>query len=147
MSSSMKKIIIVIAVFLVLAGGFFILSSSNKTVNQPKTSTQTTPIDPLSIFLAQNKAGADVAEAYRFAEENPQGVLSKVKCYCGCLEKEPDQKHDNNRECFFNKDGSFDLMGLNCGLCIKTALTAKEMLSQGKTVEEIAKYVDERWGK
>lgn len=139
----MKKIVAIFAVLLVLSAGFFILSSSNKTIAQPKIPQQTAQTDPLSIFLDQNKASAEIAEAYRFAKENPQGVLSKVRCYCGCLE----QDHKNNRDCFFNEDGSFDLMGLNCGLCIKTALTAKEMLAQGKTVDEISDYVDARWGK
>ncbi|MDO8570196.1 MAG: PCYCGC motif-containing (lipo)protein [Candidatus Daviesbacteria bacterium] len=147
MSSSKKKIIVVFGVALILIGIFFTLSFSNNNVNQSETSQPTTQTDALSVFLTQNKASADVAEAYRFAKENPQGVLSKIKCYCGCLEEEKDKKHDNNRECFFNKDESFDLMGLNCGLCIKTALTAKEMLSQGKTVQEISDYVDARWGK
>ncbi|MDO8638831.1 MAG: PCYCGC motif-containing (lipo)protein [Candidatus Daviesbacteria bacterium] len=145
MSSSKKKIIALFFVLLTLSVGFFMFSSSKKTTVLPQTPQPTIQADALSAFLAQNNASADIAEAYRFAKENPQGVLSKVKCYCGCLEQE--QKHDNNRECFFNKDGSFDLMGLNCGLCVKTALTAKEMLSQGKTVEEISDYVDTRWGK
>ena len=143
MSLSKKKIIAVFSIALILTGGVLVLSSSNKTGNQPTTLQPTTQADALSIFLVQNNASAEIAEAYRFAKENPQGVLSKIKCYCGCLE----QDHKNNRDCFFNEDGSFDLMGLNCGLCVKTALTAKEMLSQGKTVQEISDYVDNRWGK
>ena len=101
------------------------------------------PKDNLESFLQSNKASQDVAEAYRFALQNPDNILSQVKCYCGCLK----EGHRNNRDCFINEDGSFDLMGLNCGLCVKTALISKEMLSQGKSVEEIALYVDNRWGK
>lgn len=33
-------------------------------------------------------------------------------------------------------------MGLNCGLCVKTALISKQMLAEGKTVQEISDYVD-----
>ena len=69
----------------------------------------------------------------------------EVKCYCGCLNN--GAGHKNNRDCFFNDDGTFDLMGLNCGLCIKTALISKQMLAEGKSVQEISDYVDSRWQK
>lgn len=103
-----------------------------------------TPQEKLETFLVQKKANNQIAEAYRFALENPQNVLSTVKCYCGCLKNDG---HKNNRDCFFNEDGSIDLMGLNCGLCIKTALLAKQMLLEGKTVSEISKFVDNKWGR
>ena len=90
-----------------------------------------------------NNASPEVAQAYRFALKNPDNILSQVKCYCGCLK----QEHKQNRDCFINDDGSFDLMGLNCGLCVKTALTSKEMLESGKSIEEIALYVDNHWGR
>lgn len=107
-------------------------------------SGQLTKQEKLEQFLAQNNATVEIAEAYRFAQENPQNVLSKVRCYCGCLKN---QRHKNNQDCFFNEDGSFDLMGLNCGLCVKTALLSRQMLAEGKTVQEISDYVDARWGK
>lgn len=97
----------------------------------------------LEEFLKKNNASTDVAKAYRFALENPQNVLSIVRCYCGCIQN---QGHKNNRDCFIDEDGGFDLMGLNCGLCVKTALTAKQMLAEGKSVQEISDYVDAHWG-
>lgn len=93
--------------------------------------------------MRKNNASPQIAEAYHFAQENPQGVLSQIRCYCGCLKN--GSGHKNNLDCFFNDDRSFDLMSLNCGLCIKTALTAKQMLSEGKSVQEISDYVDNRW--
>lgn len=50
-------------------------------------------------------------------------------------------------ELVFSTMRSVDVMGLNCGLCVKTALVSKEMLAEGKTAQEIAQYVDARWGK
>lgn len=125
------------ATFLIF-GGYILSSQTAKPAEQSQLTEK-----KLAEFLLKNQANSDIAEAYRFALENPQNVLSEVKCYCGCLI----QGHSSNRDCFINSDGSFDLMGLNCGLCIKTALTAKQMLTDGKTVQEISDYVDTRWGK
>ncbi len=97
----------------------------------------------LELFLQEHNANEQVVQAYRFASENPQNILSFVKCYCGCLQ----QNHKNNHDCFINDDGSFDLMGLNCGLCVKTALTSKQMLADGRTIAEISAYVDSQWKK
>jgi hypothetical protein len=98
----------------------------------------------LDEFLKQYNATGDIALAYKIAYENPQNVLSQVKCYCGCIKN---NGHKNNLDCFMNEDGSFDFMGLNCGLCVKTAITSKQMLDEGKSVQEISDHVDERWGK
>lgn len=136
----MKKtnvILGLIVLIVIVAAVSYLQTRPNLSVNPPGEPTTT-----LEQFLKANNPPSDVAEAYRFAQENPQQVLSQVKCYCGCL----NQGHRHGRDCFVNNDGSFDLMGLNCGLCVQTALTAKQMLAQGKTVAEIADYVDQRWG-
>lgn len=127
---------------------FALIPKSQQANNQPVAPSpnlnnlaQTKNLDE---FLSLAKPTADIVEAYRFAQENPLEVLSIVKCYCGCLEN--GAEHRNNRDCFINDDGTFDLMGLNCGLCIKTALLSKQMLADGKSVQEIANYVDNHWG-
>lgn len=127
--------LIIVAFF---ANGAIFLQKSDTS------SSKLTNTEKLEQFLTQNNATPEIAKAYRFAQDNPQGVLSKVRCYCGCLKN---HGHKNNRDCFFNEDGSFDLMGLNCGLCVKTALSSKQMLAEGKSVQEISDYVDTRWGK
>lgn len=132
--SNVRIVVIGTGIILVILAGLVLVSED----------TSTGPKENLSLFLRQNRATNEIEEAYRFALENPQGVLSQVKCYCGCLKN---QEHKNNRDCFINEDGSFDLMGLNCGLCVKTALLSKQMLAQGKSVQEISNYVDARWGK
>lgn len=114
---------------------FYIYSGQNNQTSNPNQS--------LERFLQANNADPEIAEAYKFAMENPRNVLTTVKCYCGCLK----QEHRNNRDCFINEEGGFDLMGLNCGLCIKTALLSKQMLADGKTVQEISDFVDSKYGK
>jgi len=132
---SIKKFIVLFIVLLAMLPSYLLV----KGIMTPQT-----PEQKLEKFLSLNKASPQVSEAYRFALENPQGVLSIVKCYCGCLTN--GASHKNNLDCFFNEDESFDLMSLNCGLCVKTALLSKQMLSEGKTVDEIASFVDQRWG-
>lgn len=138
----MKKIILASSFFF-MVGVLILFNAKNQP--DPATSQENSSqiSQSLEIFLQKHQVKGEIAEAYRFAKENPQNILSIVKCYCGCLK----QGHNNNQDCFINEDGTFDLMGLNCGLCVKTALTAKQMLAEGKSVDEISIYVDSRWGK
>ena len=138
-------------IILILYGSIVYMSSSDiseVTTNdagyfgEPQNGKRDIAQSKLELFLQEHNANEQVAQAYRFALENPQDILSSVKCYCGCLQ----QDHNNNHDCFINDDGSFDLMGLNCGLCVKTALTSKQMLAQGKTITAIAEYIDLQWG-
>lgn len=132
----MRKLILISGLFVIILGIWLFTTSQRNPI-------PSSPGQNLEFFLKQNNASKEVADAYQFALENPQNILSQVKCYCGCLKGD----HKNNRDCFINEDGSFDLMGLNCGLCVKTALTSKQMMSEGKTIGEISKFVDDRWGK
>lgn len=138
----MSRIGIAVIIFLSIVNIWLVITMPSSVVSKEGHYLQA--FTKLEQFLKDNNASAKVAEAYRFALQNPQGVLSQVKCYCGCIKT---QGHRNDRDCFINEDGTFDLMGLNCGLCVKTALVAKQMLAEGKSVQEISDYVDARWGK
>lgn len=146
----MSKTLAFLPLILLLGFGYSIFKLNDTSKQQlPLSPSEDAPpqistTKSLTEFLAFTKPSSDIQTAYRFAQENPQEVLSLVKCYCGCLKN---GQHKNNRDCFINTDGTFDLMGLNCGLCVKTALTAKQMLADGKTPAEIANYADKRWGK
>lgn len=139
-----RNLLILFILFLASIAGFYLVSTKPVESQVLGETVQSAPQDQYDVeaFIKEHGATGDVAEAYRFAKENPQQVLEKVHCYCGCIK----QGHEDNLDCFINEDGSFNLMGLNCGLCVKTALTAKQMLSEGKTVEEIDQYVDQKWG-
>ena len=142
----MKRVSVILLLIILFSLVFVYLNTQTKPepTPQPSISRNKSQETKLDQFLKKNNATQEITEAYKFAYDNPQNVLSIVKCYCGCLKN---QGHKNNRDCFFNEDGSFDLMGLNCGLCVKTAIIAKQMLDEGKTVQEISDYVDKRWGK
>lgn len=135
----MKYKTVLLLILITIVAGFVFFNKSISSKNTPSSSRE-----KLETFLIQNRANDQVAEAYLFALDNPQGVLSKVRCYCGCIRN---QGHKNNRNCFIDEDGSLDNMGLNCGLCVKTALISKQMLSEGKTVQQISDYVDATFGK
>lgn len=137
--STRKTTISIVILSMILAAGLYLSPSRQNPIKKPSSGISQ---QALFSFLQENNASPDVTEAYMFAFENPREVLSQVKCYCGCLS----QGHLNNQDCFIKDDGSPDLMGLNCGLCVKTALTAKQMLAQGKTIAEISRYVDTKWG-
>jgi|GEM_PF-2180595 len=102
----MKKIIFVpiILLSIVVLIGFIISENMH-----PQTSRT-----PLEIFLNKAHASGEVSEAYNFAMENPDGIMNRINCYCGCRET---NNHRNNRECFINppqeqpSNGSFDKMG------------------------------------
>ena len=129
-----NKFPLLLAVMILTAG---IVSFNKRSLFIPSSEKN------LEVFIAQNKPNNQIAEAYRFALVNPGKALLQIKCYCGCIKN---QGHKNNRDCFIDEDGGIDKMGLNCGLCVKTALTAKKMLSEGKTVAEISDLVDQKWG-
>lgn len=131
----MKKGVVFAAILILVISGVFVLNQETKVTLQQS---------PLDLFLKDHSTTSEIAKAYKIAYENPQNVLSEVKCYCGCIQN---NGHKSSRACFIKENGDFDLMGLNCGLCVKIAITSKEMLDQGKTVQEISKFVDSKWGR
>lgn len=119
------------------------------TVENPKDSgvAEVNKSDALNDFLATHRPTEQVSDAYSYALANPDGILDEVPCYCGCLET---NEHLSNRDCFIehpreNSDQLFDEMGLNCGVCVATALDVKKMAEKGKTLDEIKQAVDEKY--
>lgn len=100
------------------------------------------PDQQLAAFLNQAQAPADVREAYQFAMAHPE-ILKAVPCYCGCVS----HGHKHNYNCFMKADGELDQHGLNCGMCVQTALKAKQLYEKGTSLPEIRKQVDETYQK
>ncbi len=85
-------------------------------------------------------------EAYRYALERPD-VVKWMPCYCGCVGLD----HRSNLDCFVQPrtQGSpiaLEEHGAYCGVCVDTALMAKQMLSEGKTLLQIRLAVDREFG-
>ena len=84
--------------------------------------------------------------AYLFALERPD-VLQWVPCYCGC----GGMGHGSNLDCFFKgraQAGTFvyEEHGSYCDICVETANMASEMLTRGRSINEIRAAVDATFG-
>ncbi|MBI4297259.1 MAG: hypothetical protein HY676_01870 [Chloroflexi bacterium] len=89
-----------------------------------------------------------VREAYAYAE-TAQDKLSYLPCYCGCGDAAHGY-HRSNYNCFITSntaDGGliYDQHGANCDMCVAIALTAKQMLAQGKSLKDVRAEVDRRY--
>ena len=131
----MKQAALAIGILILLGGSMYLYGKEEVNVSSDTMEAS------LEVFLEENGAGGEVSQAYRFALSNPEGIMDEMPCYCGCMDT---NEHESNKDCFIespeeiNEGKYFDLMGLNCGVCVKTALLIEEMYEQGKTKAEIA---------
>lgn len=72
-----------------------------------------------------------VESAYRAARKLPD-VLDKLFCYCYCA-LNPNFRHKSLLTCYVDDHGS------KCGICMREAVLARQMTSEGKTPAQIAK--------
>jgi len=91
---------------------------------------------------AVQEAPAAVREAYRFAVYN-EDTLSQLPCYCGCGA----MGHVSNYSCYVEEGAeigeiAYDTHALGCSICVDITRDAMRMLDGGKSVDEIAEYVD-----
>lgn len=78
---------------------------------------------------------ADLSEAYQTAKNIPD-VLAQQPCYCYCQRK----GHRSLLDCFRTEHAA------NCDICIKEALLAAQLHSQGNSAEEIrAAIIQGQW--
>jgi uncharacterized protein with PCYCGC motif len=83
--------------------------------------------------MVPNTAGA--AEAYAAARRAPQ-VLDGVYCHCAC------SKHSGHRSlltCFESDHGS------HCDICMGEATLAARLASQGSSLDDIRRAIDQRF--
>lgn len=87
----------------------------------------------------------EVKAAYQYSLEDPE-MLDYIPCYCNCYRL----GHENVRECFVKEvkdDGKmvFDEHGSNCGICYYTVLESKALLEEGRSIQEIRSYIDNKY--
>lgn len=82
-----------------------------------------------------------IKEAYLFAQEHPD-LLRQMPCYCGCS----NIGHKNNYECYFDDAGNFIEHASLCGGCTGITLDVKRMYGEGKSIEEMHTFIDEKYG-
>ena len=127
-----NKWIVSIGIFIVLLLiTFFVFGTSSK--NNPDN------LPPYALISNQ------VKEAYLFAKNNPD-ALNGINCHCGCMQTVHNGRvHSRGLlDCFIKPDGEFDSHGANCEMCYVDALEVKRLFNQGKSKEEIKKYIDNR---
>jgi len=78
----------------------------------------------------------DTRQAYIVARDHPD-LLAQLDCYCGC---EQHEGHKNLLDCFRTNHGAA------CDICVGEAVTARQMLSQGTTVDQIHEALRARYG-
>ncbi|HEX8320415.1 PCYCGC motif-containing (lipo)protein [Longimicrobium sp.] len=75
-------------------------------------------------------------DAYTIAARIPS-ILDALYCHCDCHERD---ELRSLLECFENR------MATTCGICQSEARMAGEMHADGKSLEEIRKAIDDRYG-
>jgi hypothetical protein len=99
---------------------------------EPRTGITAAAVLPPSTY-----AGYDpIVRAYEAAQQVPQ-VLDGLYCHCQCREN---FSHRSLLSCFESEHGA------SCDICQGEARLAAEMHRQGRTLEEIRRAVDARFG-
>ena len=90
-------------------------------------------------------ADARTQEAYAFAVQHAD-VLQWMPCYCGCT----GMGHRSNLDCFVRRHDAagigFEEHASVCDVCVKTALMAKTMQAQGRSLLQIRQAIDQSMG-
>lgn len=69
-------------------------------------------------------------------------VLEALPCYCGCV----DLRHTSLRSCFVSDAGGFDSHAAGCDVCVAEALDARRLRAERRSLTEIRRHIDERYG-
>lgn len=140
--SKMRKIIVLSFVMLMFTVG---CSNGEKIVTLSNGDIQETTksVTQLPSFL-DDKADM-MRNVYQVAAQNEE-LLQYIPCYCGCAES---ANHESNLHCFISESSKkavvWDDHSTRCGLCLETAAESILMKREGKTVEEIRNYIDEKY--
>jgi Protein of unknown function with PCYCGC motif len=103
-------------------------------------------LPPLPVVRFASARPAPLTQAaYAFAARHPD-VLRHIPCFCGCERN----GHGHNEDCFIsrrNADGSpeWNPHGIGCGICIDVAVAAMQMHSNGTSVADIRRAIDQKY--
>ena len=116
------------------AAGLLVTTRAGGRVVHPEPRPGVTAERVLPASTVLNTPGA--AEAYAAARQAPQ-VLDGVHCYCECA------KHLGHRSlltCFETDHGA------QCDICMGEAVLAARLASQGGSLDEVRRAIDQRFG-
>lgn len=144
-----KKIALFVCVLAVLAIASLLIFTRDRSTNSSNPTIPNSAESIVERYIVENKLSEQTSQAFRFALKNPDGLLDKIICYCGCYES---GQHQNARGCFINPENErkdtkdiVDPMGANCGLCVKTVIESKRLYEEGKSAQGIRDYIDGRY--
>ncbi len=88
-----------------------------------------------------------VRESYQFAIANPD-IVQEIPCYCGCGA----MGHQSSYNCYAEGteaagDLRYDGHALGCTICVDITQDTMRLLQEGRSVDEIRAYVDQRYSK
>ncbi len=96
----------------------------------------------------------NIKEAYQFALTNYDDLFG-LPCNCGCMTPEGAAAHGSRvhanglADCFMNGNvnngGEWDSHASSCGLCYEDALLAKKTYADGKSKNEVAAVLKEKY--
>lgn len=81
------------------------------------------------------------------AVEDVENILKEVKCYCGCMDNSA--IHDSLHRCFIagqdEKGVKWTDHGAQCGTCLAELEDAKRLKDEGKSLQEIKDFIDNKY--
>lgn len=73
--------------------------------------------------------------------------LKMLNCYCGCMDYE--SAHDSLYRCFIASEETGEVTwtdhGAQCGICLEELRDTVELTSEGKSIEEIQTFIDDKY--
>lgn len=139
----MKKVFFLITILasLVLTA----CAEDSEIVMMPNGDVQqaTASIEKLPDFLLEKDENLQLV--YQLAAQYDE-ELAQIPCYCGCGET---AGHKNNLNCFVAQKTEDEIVwddhGTRCQVCVDTAVQTVQMTQDGKSLQEIRKWVDENY--
>ena len=97
----------------------------------PRIDAAAQPLMPAARYATMPGIG----DVYEMAAEIP-GVLDGMYCYCECLRN---FGHYSLLECFMDDHAA------GCDVCLREAILAQQMTSQGQSLDDIRQEIDRRY--
>jgi hypothetical protein len=105
----------------------FITSPRARAEEKPAVGQADSGVLPADKYFGRAAAG------YKAAKQAPE-VCAKVFCYCGC---DATDSHSSLLDCFTSTHG------VDCAICQDEAIISAKLKSEGRTIPEIQKAIDD----
>jgi rhodanese-related sulfurtransferase len=139
-----KQPISLISILLIILAAGLIATANFYQKSEPIVILPPQDMSPFPGFVIS--ASQNTKEAYMFATEKPE-TLDQIPCWCEDCNKDIKTVKD----CFItrvNPEGiDYTIQALYCKKCVNIALEVKKLLNEGKSLQEIQSYIENKYGK